>query len=109
MFYIDWDATSASATELCNEGSFSGLKTREITLYKANTFGSKLYLLKQAASNFVNVVSKDAKENKLDHTISIIRYNNDGYVENERSIDEYTGSEYEKAAVINNVEEDDAE
>ena len=100
LFYIDWDASSATATELSSSGGFSGLKTSEITLYKANTFGSKLYLLKQAASNFVNVVSKDAKENKLDHTISIIRYNNEGYVENDRSIEEYTGSEYEKAAVI---------
>lgn len=59
-------------------GSFSSGKTPNNTqLYVAAQSGSKLKLLKVAVSSFIDIVSNHAKENDLDHMISIVRYNAD--------------------------------
>lgn len=81
--------------------SFSSGKTSAIQLYQAAQSGTKLKLLKDAVNSFLEIVSNHAKENNLDHMVSLIRYNSDSKT-NGTSTSDYTGTSKEGAVVIKN-------
>lgn len=94
------DIQSLSATGN-KYSSFKSGKTPNIQLYQAAQSGSKLQLLKDAVSSFIDIVSAHAKENDLDHMVSIVRYNEDKKT-NGTAITDYTGKDNAGAAVIRN-------